>query len=109
MLESLQAASKYVLQGSVEAIARAYADRPAGTIIVSPDNVSRRAINEQVRQELQKRGALAKDETPLPTLIPRNEMTGADRAWASAYHVGDVLRYARGSRELASNAAATLP
>jgi conjugative relaxase-like TrwC/TraI family protein len=84
----------------IEAIARAYADRPAGSIIVSPDNASRRDLNEQVRQELQKRGALAKDETPLPTLIPRNEMTGADRAWASAYHVGDVLRYARGSREL---------
>jgi ATP-dependent exoDNAse (exonuclease V) alpha subunit len=84
----------------IEAIARAYADQPAGSLIVSPDNASRRAIHEQVRQELQKRGALSKVETSLPTLIPRNEMTGADRAWASAYHVGDVLRYARGSRDL---------
>jgi conjugative relaxase-like TrwC/TraI family protein len=83
----------------IEAIARAYADRTAGSIIVSPDNASRRAINEEVRHELQKRGALSKDETPLPTLIPRNEMTGADRAWASAYYIGDVLRYARGSKE----------
>jgi len=29
--------------------------------------------------------------------VPRSEVTGADRAWASQYEVGDVLRYRRGS------------
>jgi hypothetical protein len=33
----------------IEAIARAYADRPAGSIIVSPDNVSRRDLHERCR------------------------------------------------------------
>ena len=33
-------------------------------------------------------------------LVPRSEMTGADRRWASQYELGDVLRYQRGSKEL---------
>ena len=33
------------------------------------------------------------------TLVPRQELTGADRGWASRYEVGDVLRYSRGSKE----------
>ena len=31
-------------------------------------------------------------------LAPRQDMTGADRAWANHYEVGDVVRYARGSK-----------
>jgi hypothetical protein len=34
------------------------------------------------------------------TLVPRNELTGADRAWAAKYEPGDVLRYSNGSRKL---------
>ncbi len=33
-------------------------------------------------------------------LTPRNDMTGADRAWAAHYQAGDVLHYIRGSKEL---------
>ena len=36
----------------VAAIAKTYAAQPESTIIVSPDNASRRAINQAVRQEL---------------------------------------------------------
>ena len=32
-------------------------------------------------------------------LTPRNDMTGADREWASRYEPGDVLHYTRGSKE----------
>jgi ATP-dependent exoDNAse (exonuclease V) alpha subunit len=32
-------------------------------------------------------------------LTPRSDMTGADRAWAARYQAGDVLHYARGSKE----------
>ena len=35
-----------------------------------------------------------------PTLIPRSDMTGADRQWAAKYQPGDVIHYARGSKEL---------
>jgi len=31
--------------------------------------------------------------------VPRQDLTGADRAWAARYNEGDVLRYSRGSKE----------
>ncbi len=33
-------------------------------------------------------------------LAPRSDMTGADRAWAARYEVGDVVHYVRGSKTL---------
>ena len=33
------------------------------------------------------------------TLVPRREMTGADRSWAQQYQIDDVLRYSRSSKE----------
>lgn len=36
----------------------------------------------------------------LPTLIPRSDLTGADRQWAAKYNPGEVLHYAKGSKEL---------
>jgi hypothetical protein len=32
-------------------------------------------------------------------LVPRQEMTGADRTWAQKYQVDHILRYSRSSRE----------
>ena len=86
-------------QKRVAAIAKAYAAHPENTIIVSPDNASRRAINQAVRQELQALGAIDRDDHAMRVLTPRSDMTGADRAWAARYQVGDVLRYVRGSKE----------
>jgi conjugative relaxase-like TrwC/TraI family protein len=87
-------------QQRIEAIAKAYAAHPENTIIVSPDNASRRAINQAVRQELQALGTLDKDDHSMRVLTPRSDMTGADRAWAARYQAGDVLHYVRGSKEL---------
>src|SRR6185312_15033500 len=78
-------------------IAQTYTDAPTGTLIVSPDNASRRQINEAIRVELQQRGLLGRSDQSVSVLVPRSEVTGADRAWASQYEVGDVLRYRRGS------------
>lgn len=86
-------------QARIEAIAKQYASRPENTIIVSPDNASRRAINQAVRQELQALGALDKTDHSMRVLTPRNDMTGADREWANRYQTGDVLHYTRGSKE----------
>src|SRR6202012_4934051 len=80
-------------------IAKNYAARPENTIIVSPDNASRRALNQAVRQELQAAGLLGMDNHSIPVLAPRPEMTGADRGWAARYEAGDVLHYIRGSKE----------
>jgi conjugative relaxase-like TrwC/TraI family protein len=84
----------------IASIARNYADNPANTIIVSPDNASRRAINQAVRSELQQRGIVESKNHAMRVLAPRSDMTGADRAWAARYEVGDVLHYQRGSKTL---------
>ena len=86
-------------QKRIASIARSYAENPNDTIIVSPDNASRRAINQAVRQKLQVLGKLGKQDHAMRVLAPRSEMTGADRAWAARYQAGDVLHYIRGSRE----------
>ncbi len=82
----------------IAAIARDYAAQPENTIIVSPDNRSRQQINEAVRAELQKTGALAEDGQTVRTLTHRSDMTGADRTWAARYNPGDVLQYTTGSK-----------
>ncbi|MEI9977676.1 MAG: MobF family relaxase [Edaphobacter sp.] len=87
-------------QKRIAAIARSYATSPDNTIVVSPDNASRRAINQAVRAELQTLGVVQADDHALRVLAPRSDMTGADRTWAARYDVGDVLRYQRGSKDL---------
>ena len=84
----------------IAAIAKDYAAKPEGTIIVSPDNASRRGLNKAVRTELQRSGAVSYDSQHLRTLIPRSDLTGADRQWAAKYLRGDVLHYTAGSKEL---------
>ena len=82
----------------IAAIARDYAAQPENTIIVSPDNRSRQQINEAVRVDLRRSGALAEDGQMLRTLTHRSDMTGPDRTWAARYNVGDVLQYSTGSK-----------
>jgi conjugative relaxase-like TrwC/TraI family protein len=87
-------------QERIAAIARDYASNPEKTLIVSPDNASRRDINQAVRIELQASGALGKENVSFPVLVGRNDMTGADRAWAARYNPGDTVQYIRGSEQL---------
>jgi len=82
----------------IEAIAKAYAERPEQTLVVSPDNRSRREINELIHRELQSRGKVETQEHRLAVLVPRQEMTGADRQWAAQYESSDIVRYTRGSK-----------
>jgi conjugative relaxase-like TrwC/TraI family protein len=85
-------------QERIRTIARAYAESPEKTLIVSPDNASRRALNVAVREELKAKGILAPEDQNFRVLVPRQEMTGAERTWANRYEVGDIVRYARGSQ-----------
>jgi hypothetical protein len=82
------------------AIAREYAREPQGTLVISPDNESRRELNTLIHREMQERGEVSQDEHKLRVLNSRQEMTGADRQWAGQYEEGDVVRYTRGSRVL---------
>jgi conjugative relaxase-like TrwC/TraI family protein len=79
-------------------IAREYAKQPEGTLIVSPDNQSRVAINRIIHREMQTRGQVDHSEYPMRVLIARQEITGADRQWAEQYDPGDVVRYTKGSK-----------
>src|ERR1700677_5172746 len=84
----------------IEAIAKDYAAKPENTLVVSPDNASRRDINDAIRAELQGSGALSKDNHSMTVLTQRSELTSADRNWAALYQRADVLYYTRGSKEL---------
>jgi hypothetical protein len=85
-------------QERIQTIAKTYAESPSNTLIVSPDNASRRELNAAVRQELRAIGKLAPEDHSMRVLVQRQEMTGAERAWANHYEVEDIVRYARGSK-----------
>jgi conjugative relaxase-like TrwC/TraI family protein len=82
------------------AIAEEYARQPEGTLVISPDNESRRELNLLIHTEMQERGAVVQDEYKIKVLDARQDMTGADRAWATQYEEGDIVRYSKGSKRL---------
>jgi ATP-dependent exoDNAse (exonuclease V) alpha subunit len=90
----------------IRAIAKSYVESPQNTLIVSPDNVSRRQLNVAVRQELKATGALAPEDHAFRVLVQRQDMTGAERSWASHYEIRDVIRYTRGSKAVGIGPAA---
>src|SRR5579864_3208508 len=84
----------------VRAIAKSYVESPQNTLIVSPDNASRRELNLAVRQELKATGDVAPQDHNFRVLVQRQDMTGAERSWASHYEINDVVRYTRGSKAI---------
>jgi hypothetical protein len=52
-----------------------------------------------IHRELQKQGIVDKREYAMQVLVPRQELTGADRSWAQRYQPSDVLHYSRTSKE----------
>lgn len=68
-------------QERIRTVARMYAASPQNTLIVSPDNASRRDLNLAVREQLRANGTLARSEHSFAILVQRQEMTGADRSW----------------------------
>jgi ATP-dependent exoDNAse (exonuclease V) alpha subunit len=79
------------------ALAQAYAEHPTSTLVVSPDNHSRSDINDTIHRWLQQTGQVQVREHQRRVLVPRQDVTGADRQWAAQYEVGNVVRYTRGS------------
>ena len=84
----------------IRTIAKSYVELPEKTLIVSPDNASRRELNLAVREELKASGAIAPEDNSIRVLVQRQDMTGAERAWASHYDLNDIIRYARGSKNV---------
>ena len=83
----------------IAAIAKEYAKAPESTLVVSPDNRSRAEINQAIHAELQGKGVVSREEHRTEVLVPRQDLTGADRMWAARYSEGDVLLYSRSSQE----------
>jgi conjugative relaxase-like TrwC/TraI family protein len=82
------------------AIANEYVKDPHATLVVSPDNQSRQELNDVIHRAMQREAHVDREEHRIPVLVPRQEITGADRQWAERYEEGDVVRYSRGSKTL---------
>jgi conjugative relaxase-like TrwC/TraI family protein len=87
-------------EARLAAIARDYALNPEGTLVISPDNRSRMALNERIHRELQTAGAVSRKEHRVTLFVPDPYLTGADRQWAGCYDDGNVVRYTTGSKAL---------
>ena len=61
------------------AIACEYLKKPDGTLVVSPDNLSRQAINDVIHRSRQTVGQVEWRQYRVRVLEPRQEVTGADR------------------------------
>jgi ATP-dependent exoDNAse (exonuclease V) alpha subunit len=79
-------------------IANEYAKDPQSTLVISPDNQSRENLNDVIHRAMQREGYVDREEHRTSVLLPRQEITGADRQWAERYQEGDVIRYSRGSK-----------
>src|SRR6266542_84637 len=78
----------------LRSIASDYVDNPKGTLIISPANSERVAINTIIHQQLQERGVVGADNHRLTVLVNRQDMTGPERTFALAYAPGeDIIRY----------------
>ena len=64
-------------QERFRAIACEYSRRPEGTLVISPDNASRRELNSQIHREMQNRGDVSKNEHTLRVLEPRSSNDGS--------------------------------
>jgi conjugative relaxase-like TrwC/TraI family protein len=81
-------------------IAREYARSPKSTLVISPDNESRREINSHIHWAMRQAGQVTGTEYRVPVLHARQELTGADRQHAQNYTEGDVIRFSKGSKPL---------
>jgi ATP-dependent exoDNAse (exonuclease V) alpha subunit len=87
-------------QDRIAEIAREYVRQPKSTLVVSPDNESRREINSHIHRAMQDAGQVKGEEHRVHVLYARQDITGADRQHAQNYEPGDVIRYSKGSKPL---------
>jgi ATP-dependent exoDNAse (exonuclease V) alpha subunit len=70
----------------------------SSTLVVSPANDERRALNEAIRAQLKCQDQLGKQDYAA-TILVSVDLTKQQRAHAARYQPDDVIRYRRGSRE----------
>ncbi len=84
----------------MRAITADYRSKPESTLVISPDNASRQSLNQIIRTSLQEDGRVDRAGSQVRVLVPRQDLTGADRQWASRYDLGDTIRFGRGSKQI---------
>jgi conjugative relaxase-like TrwC/TraI family protein len=83
----------------LRAIARDYVSNPKRTLVISPANQERVAINSLIHQELQAKSLVGATEHETRVLVLRQDMTGAERKFALSYvPQEDIIRYNKGSK-----------
>ncbi|HXQ32520.1 MAG TPA: AAA family ATPase, partial [Anaerolineales bacterium] len=86
------------------AIANNYVGNPKRTLVISPANQERIAINSIVHRQLQDQGLVNSEDHETTILVNRQDMTGAERKFALMYVPNeDVIRYNKGSKLLEIN------
>lgn len=81
------------------AIAKDFLTNPKRTLVISPANEERVAINSIIHRQLQEQGVVSQDDHELKVLANRQDMTGAERTFALAYVPGeDIVRYNKTSK-----------
>src|SRR5204862_890932 len=69
----------------LRAIAADYVRSSSQTLVVSPDNQSRQEINTAIHQVREDMGQVDRRRHSVQVLVARQDITGADRAWARHY------------------------
>ncbi|HEY0762989.1 MAG TPA: MobF family relaxase [Pyrinomonadaceae bacterium] len=88
----------------IRAIANDYVSNSKRTLVISPANQERVAINSIIHQQLQSQGVISNADHETAILVNRQDMTSAERKFALAYvPQEDVIRYNKGSRVLGIN------
>jgi ATP-dependent exoDNAse (exonuclease V) alpha subunit len=88
----------------LRAIASDYVSNPKRTLVISPANQERVAINSIIHRELQEQGIVSGAEQETRVLALRQDMTGAERKFALSYvPQEDIVRYNKGSKVFGIN------
>ena len=92
----------------MRAIAEDFRKRPENTLVVSPDNASRHALNKMIRTNLQEDGWVERSGVQLRVLVPRQDLNRGGPAVGSP-GMTSATRFvsAKGARTLASAPAST--
>src|SRR6266498_2163969 len=78
----------------LNSIACDFVNNPKATLIISPANSERVAINSIIHRQLQERGLVSAADHKLTILVNRQDMTGPERTFALAYvPEEDIIRY----------------
>jgi DNA primase catalytic core len=80
----------------IEKMVDFYLVDPESTLLIAPDNATRRAVNDAVQEALFRTGELDRDtRVDLPMMAGIKQMRKADLRRATRYEVGDVIRWGK--------------